>query len=159
MNVKRFLIIESEFNDAITSSLSKGVVKTLEEEGVSSANIFKIHAPGAFELSILAHKAAQTKKWDSIICCGCVIEGDTDHHLYVSQSAAYGLTQASLMNGVPIHFCILTTETIEQAEERAGLRPRSLGSKKRSEYENKGCEAGYAALKTLKAIAALEKKA
>ena len=131
----RFAIIVSRFNAGITDSLREAARAALAEAGVGSADIEAFAVPGAFELPQAARCAAETGRFDAIVCLGCVIRGETPHFEYVSSSAAHGVMAASGDTGVPMAFGVLTTDTEEQARARAGV-----------DEHNKGREAAVAAL-------------
>lgn len=131
----RFAIIVSRFNAGITGSLRDAAKAALAEAGVASANVEEFSVPGAFELPQAARCAAETGRFDAIVCLGCVIRGETPHFEYVASSAAHGLMAASGETGVPMAFGVLTTDTEEQAKARAG-----------TDAHNKGREAAAAAL-------------
>lgn len=131
----RFAIIVARFNARITESLRDAARAALAEAGVGSADIEELAVPGAFELPQAARCAAETGRFDAIVCLGCVIRGETPHFEYVSSSAAHGVMAASGDTGVPMAFGVLTTDTEEQAMARAG-----------ADEHNKGREAAAAAL-------------
>ena len=129
----RFAVIVSRFNASITGSLGAGARAALIEAGVSASDIEEIGVPGAFELPQAARCAAETGRFDAVICLGCVIRGATPHFEYISSAVAHGLMEAAGETGVPIAFGVLTTDTEAQAEERA-----------RPGRDNKGWEAAAA---------------
>ena len=131
----RFALIVSRFNEAITRKLEAGARVALREAGAADDHVEGFSVPGAFELPQAARGVAETGRFDAIICLGCVIRGETPHFEYVSGAAAYGLMAAAGETGVPMAFGVLTTDTWEQAEARAGDGP-----------DNKGFEAAAAAL-------------
>ncbi|MDA7027761.1 6,7-dimethyl-8-ribityllumazine synthase [Bacillus sp. CLL-7-23] len=128
-------IVVSRFNDFITSKLLSGAEDTLMRHGVKSDDIDVAWVPGAFEIPLIAKKMAEFKKYDAIITLGTVIRGATSHYDYVCNEAAKGIAQSSMLTGIPVIFGIVTTETIEQAIERAGTKAG-----------NKGAEAAVAAI-------------
>ena len=132
----RFAIVVSQFNAAITGMLSSGARAALAEAGASNGDIEEFSVPGAFELPQAARAAAETGRFDAILCLGCVIRGETAHFEYISASAAHGIQAAAGETGVPMAFGVLTTDTWEQAEERAG-----------EGRANKGWEAAAAAVR------------
>jgi 6,7-dimethyl-8-ribityllumazine synthase len=136
---KRIALITSEFNPEVTGGLKRGALLTLKEQGTEPPIEFS--APGAFEIPLIAKKAAQSGKFDAVICLGCVIKGDTAHFEFISLGAAVGIQQVSLETGVPVTFGILTTYTDEQAQVRS-----------RDDAHNKGREAALAALGALKTL-------
>lgn len=116
----RFAVIVSRFNASITGALGAAARAALLESGVSASDIEEISVPGAFELPQAARCAAETGRFDAVICLGCVIRGATPHFEYISSAVAHGLMEAAGETGVPIAFGVLTTDTEAQAEERAG---------------------------------------
>lgn len=131
----RFAVIVSRFNESITGALNDGARAALAEAGVASDDIEELQVPGAFELPQAARRAAETARFDAVICLGCVIRGETPHFEYISSAVAHGIMEAAGETGVPIAFGVLTTDNEGQAEERA--KPRR---------DNKGWEAAAAAI-------------
>jgi 6,7-dimethyl-8-ribityllumazine synthase len=123
----KFAIIVSRFNDFISSKLLDGAVDALIRHGASDQNIDIIKVPGAYEIPLAAKKVASKKKHDAVICLGAIIRGATPHFDYVAAEASKGIAQASLDSGIPIAFGVLTTDTIEQAIERAGTKSGNKG--------------------------------
>ncbi len=123
----KFSIIISRFNDFITGKLLDGAVDALIRHGAVEQNIDIVKVPGAFEIPLAAKKVAEKKKHDAVICLGTVIRGATPHFDYVASEASKGIASASLDTGVPIAFGVLTTDTIEQAVERAGSKSGNKG--------------------------------
>jgi 6,7-dimethyl-8-ribityllumazine synthase len=123
----KFAIIVSRFNDFIGSKLLDGAVDALTRHGASEQNIEVIKVPGAYEIPLAAKKVASKKKHDAVICLGAIIRGATPHFDYVAAEASKGIAQASLETGIPIAFGVLTTDTIEQAVERAGSKSGNKG--------------------------------
>ncbi|KAA6452177.1 6,7-dimethyl-8-ribityllumazine synthase [Bacillus swezeyi] len=121
-------IVVSRFNDFITSKLLSGAEDTLIRHGVKSDDIDVAWVPGAFELPLIAKKMAETKKYDAVITLGTVIRGATSHYDYVCNEAAKGIAGSSMSTGVPVIFGVVTTETIEQAIERAGTKAGNKGA-------------------------------
>ena len=140
-NDQKFTIIASRFNDFIVDRLIGGAVDYLLRHGATRENITLIRVPGAFEMPLVAQKVAKSGKADAIICVGAVIRGATPHFDYVCSEATKGIAHVSLETGVPIGFGLLTTDSLEQAIERAG-----------SKGGNKGVEAAAAALETLRVL-------
>ncbi|MGD9974096.1 MAG: 6,7-dimethyl-8-ribityllumazine synthase [Desulfatirhabdiaceae bacterium] len=124
---KKFAIIASRFNDFITDRLVGGAVDALNRSGALDQNIDIVKVPGAFEIPLVAKKIAAKKKYDAIICLGAVIRGSTPHFEYVSAEASKGIAMVGLEYGIPVIFGILTTDTIEQAIERAGTKAGNKG--------------------------------
>jgi 6,7-dimethyl-8-ribityllumazine synthase len=123
----KFAIIVSRFNDFIGGKLLDGAVDALTRHGASEQNIDIIKVPGAYEIPLTAKKVASKKKHDALICLGAIIRGATPHFDYVAAEASKGIAQASLDTGIPIAFGVLTTDTIEQAVERAGSKSGNKG--------------------------------
>jgi 6,7-dimethyl-8-ribityllumazine synthase len=150
-NGLRIGIVVSRFNELITSRLLEGALGTLRRHGVADADITVAWAPGAFELPLISTHLAKSGHVDAVIALGCVIRGATTHYDYVCNQAAQGVARASHETGLPVIFGVITTETLEQAQDRAGAK-----------VGNKGADAALAAIETanlLKAIAATTKKA
>ncbi len=128
-------IVVSRFNVFITQRLLEGALDVLKRHFVSEERIHITWVPGAFEIPLVAKKLAQTQKFDVVICLGAIIRGATSHFEYVAAETSKGIAQVMLETGVPVIFGILTTDTIEQAIERAGTKAG-----------NKGAEAAYTAI-------------
>jgi len=124
---KRFGIIASRFNDFITDRLVGGAVDALTRSGALDADIDVVKVPGAFEIPMLAQRMARSKKYHAIICLGAVIRGATPHFDYVCAEASKGIAQVSMETQIPVIFGIVTTDTIEQAIERAGTKAGNKG--------------------------------
>jgi 6,7-dimethyl-8-ribityllumazine synthase len=120
-------IVVSRFNEFISAKLLDGALDGLKRHGVADEDITVAWTPGAFEIPLVARKMADAKKYDAVIALGCVIRGATPHFDYVAGEAAKGVGQASLHSGVPVIFGVLTTDTIEQAIERAGTKSGNKG--------------------------------
>lgn len=131
----RFGVVVSRFNSFITERLLQGALDALERCGATSKNVDVAHVPGSFELPLSTKKMAQSGRHDAIIAIGCILRGDTAHYDYVCSETARGLQLAQMDTGVPIMFCVLTCDTLEQAIDRAGLKGG-----------NKGFEAGLGAV-------------
>jgi len=123
----KFAIITSRFNEFITAKLLDGAIDALLRHGASEQNIDIIKVPGSFELPLTAKILAKKKSYDAIICLGTIIRGATPHFEYIAAEAAKGIATASLETGIPIAFGVLTTDTIEQAVERAGSKSGNKG--------------------------------
>ena len=130
----RFGIAVSRFNSFITERLLTAALDALERAGAASKDVDVVRVPGAFELPLTSKKLAQAGKYDALIAVGCVIRGETAHYDYVCSETSRGLQLAQMDTGVPVIFCVLTVDTLEQAIDRAGLKGG-----------NKGFEAGLAA--------------
>jgi 6,7-dimethyl-8-ribityllumazine synthase len=123
----RFAIVASRFNEFIVDSLVRGAVDALLRHGASEKQIELIRVPGAFDLPLVVRRVASSKRCDAVIALGAVIRGGTAHFDYVAGQCASGLAQASQESGVPVAFGVLTTDTIEQAIERAGTKAGNKG--------------------------------
>jgi 6,7-dimethyl-8-ribityllumazine synthase len=123
----KFAIIVSRFNDFITSKLLDGAVDALLRHGAKEEDIDVVKVPGAFEIPLAAQKVAEKGAHNAIICLGTVIRGATPHFDYVAAEVSKGVASAALDTGVPIAFGVLTTDTIEQAVERAGTKSGNKG--------------------------------
>ncbi len=131
-------IVVAEWNRHITERLLEGACNTLEKNGVKPENILIGRVPGSFELTFGAKAMAETKKPDAVIVLGCVVRGDTPHFDYVCSGVTQGITALNLKYDIPFIFGLLTTDTMEQSEDRAG-----------GKYGNKGDEAAITALKMI----------
>jgi 6,7-dimethyl-8-ribityllumazine synthase len=131
----RFAIVASRFNDLVVDSLIRGAVDALLRHGASEKQVEIIRVPGAFDLPFVVRRVAGSKRYDAVVALGAVIRGATSHFDYVAGQCAAGLARVSDETGVPVAFGVLTTETIEQALERAGTKAG-----------NKGADAALAAL-------------
>jgi 6,7-dimethyl-8-ribityllumazine synthase len=143
----RVAIVASRFNDFITSKLVGGAVDTLVRHGADDGAIDVAWVPGAFEIPLLAQRLAASARYDAVICLGAVIRGATPHFDYVAAEVAKGVGQVGLTAGMPVLFGVLTTDTIEQAIERAG-----------SKAGNKGCDAAMAAMEMVSLLKAVPGK-
>ncbi|MDQ1146378.1 MAG: 6,7-dimethyl-8-ribityllumazine synthase [Bacillus sp. (in: firmicutes)] len=120
-------IVVGRFNEFITSKLLGGAQDALKRHGVDESNVDVAWVPGAFEIPLIAQKMANSKKYDAVITLGTVIRGATPHFDYVCNEAAKGVSAASINSGIPVIFGVLTTESIEQAVERAGTKAGNKG--------------------------------
>lgn len=123
----RFAIVVSRFNDFITSKLLDGAVDALLRHGAKEEDIDVVRVPGSFEIPLVAKKMASKGAYNGVICLGTVIRGATPHFDYVAAEVSKGIAQASLETGVPIAFGVITSDTIEQAVERAGSKSGNKG--------------------------------
>lgn len=123
----KFAVVVSKYNDFVTDRLQKGALAALTAAGVGDEDITVIRVPGAFEIPTAARLAANTHTFDGIICLGCLIRGATPHFEYISSAVALGLTSASGETGVPMAFGVLTTNSAEEALERAVDGPSNKG--------------------------------
>jgi 6,7-dimethyl-8-ribityllumazine synthase len=124
----RFAILAARFNDFIVEQLVRGAVDTLRRHGANNEQIHIVRAPGAYDLPLVARKLALSGHYDAIIALGAVIKGATAHFDYVAGECASGLARAAHESGVPVAFGVLTTDSIEQAVERAGTKAGNKGS-------------------------------
>lgn len=124
---KKFAVVVSRFNDFITDRLLAGAVDALKRSGARDKDIEVAKVPGAFEIPLIAKKMAQSGRYNAVICLGAVIRGATPHFDYVSAEVSKGIAVAGLESGVPVIFGIVTTDTIEQAIERAGIKSGNRG--------------------------------
>lgn len=123
----KFVVVVSRFNSIITDRLLAGALDALQRTGADMNAVEIVKIPGSWELPVVASELARQKRHDAIICVSAVIRGDTPHHEYIAAEAAKGLAQASVQNSVPIAFGVLTTDSIEQAIERAGAKAGNKG--------------------------------
>jgi len=143
----RVAIVAGRFNELIVNKLVGGAKDCLLRHGLKEENLTETWVPGAYELPLICQKLAQTGKFDAIIALGCVIRGATTHYDYVCNEAAKGISKVGLDFGLPVMFGVLTTETIEQALERAGTKAG-----------NKGWEVALGAIEMLNLSAQIEKE-
>jgi 6,7-dimethyl-8-ribityllumazine synthase len=141
----KFALVASRFNSFITDRLVEGAVDTIVRTGGDPDEIIVFKVPGAFEIPLVAKKLAQSGKYDGILCLGAVIRGSTPHFDYVSSEVSKGVAQVGLDTGMVVTFGVLTTDTIEQAVERAG-----------SKAGNKGSETAMAMIETINVLKAGE---
>ncbi len=123
----KFALIVSRFNSFITERLLEGALDCLRRQGVSEDHLTITRVPGAWEIPLVAQRLAKTGSYDGVICLGAVIRGSTPHFDYVAAEVSKGIAQVSLDSGVPIGFGILTTDSLEQAIERAGSKAGNKG--------------------------------
>lgn len=141
----RVAIVVSRFNDFVTGRLLAGAQAALTAEGLAPEAIEVLHVPGAFEIPIAAQRAAETGRVSAVICLGCLIRGATPHFEVIASACAHGITAAAAATGVPMAFGVLTTNSVEEALERAG-----------EDDGNKGREAALAALEMARLFARLD---
>ena len=144
---QRFAVVVSRFNEFITSKLLAGAIDALKRHGATDDNITAVYVPGAFELPMVAKKLADSGEFDAIVCLGCVIRGQTPHFEYIASEAAKGIAQVGLTSGVPTTFGVITSDTLEQAIERAG-----------SKAGNKGVDAAIGAIELVNLLTQLPKR-
>ena len=143
----RFAAVVSQFNSFITERLLSGALDALQRAGASQDQVEIVRVPGSFEIPVTAKKLALTGEYDSIICVGCVLRGETSHYDHVAGETSRGIQLAQLDTGVPMIFCVLTCDTLEQAIDRAGLKSG-----------NKGYESGIAAVEMAQLSRKLSRK-
>ncbi len=124
---KKFALVVSRFNDFITDKLLGGAVDCLLRSGARDKDVEIIKVPGAFEIPLIAKKMAATGRYNAVICIGAVIRGTTPHFEYVSAEVSKGIAKIGLESGIPVIFGVVTTDTIEQAIERAGTKAGNKG--------------------------------
>jgi 6,7-dimethyl-8-ribityllumazine synthase len=144
----RFALVVSKYNDFVTDRLQVGALAALASAGVASEDITVVRVPGAFEIPLAAQHAAETGRYDAIICLGCLIRGETSHFEFISSAVSHGLTTASAATGVPMSFGVLTTHSVEEALARAA-----------DGTGNKGHEAAVAAIEMAEIVAQLTRRA
>jgi 6,7-dimethyl-8-ribityllumazine synthase len=137
----------SKYHDFVTERLQKGAVAALEKAGVRPDAMTVVRVPGAFELPIAARHAAESGEFSAVVCLGCLIRGATPHFEFIASAVTHGLTAAAGDTGVPITFGVLTTNSVEEALERAGDGP-----------SNKGWEAASAAVEMALVVSALAER-
>jgi 6,7-dimethyl-8-ribityllumazine synthase len=137
----KFGIVVSRFNEFITGKLLAGALDAIVRHGGLDEDVDVVWMPGSFELPLAAKKMAESGKYDAVICVGAVIRGGTSHFDFVAGEAAKGIAQAAMQTGIPVIFGVITTETIEQAIERAGTR-----------LPNRGFEAAVTAIEAVNAL-------
>ena len=140
----RFAVVVSKYNDFVTDRLQAGALAALAAAGAAADDITVVRVPGAFEIPLAAQHAAESARYDAIICLGCLIRGETPHFEYISSAVSHGLSEAAATTGVPMAFGVLTTNSVEEALARAGE-----GS------GNKGHEAAVAAIEMAEVVAQL----
>jgi 6,7-dimethyl-8-ribityllumazine synthase len=141
----RFAIVAARFNALVTESLLAGCKDAFARHGVSADLLDVVWVPGSFEIPLVARKLAASSRYSAVICLGCVIRGETAHFDHVAGQAAAGVMQAGMATGVPVIFGILTTDSVEQALNRAGLKGG-----------NKGADAAMAAIEMVNLLSRLD---
>lgn len=124
----RFAVLAARFNDFIVDQLVRGAVDALKRHGAGDKQIEIVRVPGAFDMPVVARKLAQSRRYDALIALGAVIKGATSHFDFVAGECASGLARVAADTGVPVSFGVLTTETVEQAIERAGTKAGNKGA-------------------------------
>lgn len=143
---RRFAIVASRFNEVVVARLLEGALEGLRARGVTDGDVDVAWVPGAFELPLVARRFASSGAYDAVICLGAVIRGETPHFDHVAERAAGGIGQAADETGVPVVFGVLTTDTLEQATDRAG-----------GKHGNKGWDAAMAAIEMASLLEQLPK--
>ncbi|MBU2737319.1 6,7-dimethyl-8-ribityllumazine synthase [Acidithiobacillus concretivorus] len=123
----RFVLLVSRFNSFITQQLEQGAIDGLRRHGASDEQIHVVYVPGAYEIPLVAQKLARSGNYDAVLCLGAVIRGGTPHFDYVAGEVSKGVAQVAMDTGIPVIFGILTTDSIEQAIERAGTKAGNKG--------------------------------
>jgi 6,7-dimethyl-8-ribityllumazine synthase len=145
---RRFAIAVARFNELVTRKLLEGALAGLHANGVADEDVDVVWVPGAFELPLVARRLARSRTFDAVICLGAVIRGETAHFELIAGQAAAGIREAADATGVPVTFGVLTTETLEQALDRAG-----------GKHGNKGWDAATAAIEMASLLEQLPKEA
>jgi 6,7-dimethyl-8-ribityllumazine synthase len=141
----RFGLVVSQFNSLITERLQAGAIDALCRHGAREEDIIVVQVPGAFDIPLFAKRLAASGRYDALVCLGAVIKGETPHFDYISAAMTQGIKEVMLAHSLPVTFGVLTTESMEQALDRAG-----------GKAGNKGAEAALAAVEMLTALKALE---
>jgi 6,7-dimethyl-8-ribityllumazine synthase len=144
---RRFAIVASRFNEIVVAKLVEGATACLRKHGIAEGDLELAWTPGAFEIPLVARRLANSGCYDAVICLGAVIRGDTPHFDYVSSEAARGIAEAGRRSRVPVIFGVLTTDTFEQAQQRAG-----------GKHGNKGWDAAMAAIEMASLLDVLPKE-
>ena len=143
----RFAVVVSKYNDFVTDRLQTGALEALATAGVNRDEVTVVRVPGAYELPLAAQHAAESGRFDAVVCLGCLIRGETPHFEYIASAVSHGLTTAAAATGIPITFGVLTTNSVEEALARAGDGPT-----------NKGYEAAMAAIDMAEVVAELTRQ-
>lgn len=144
----RFALVVSKYNDFVTDRLQAGALAALSAAGVTPADVTVLRVPGAFEIPLAAQHAAESGRFDAVVCLGCLIRGETSHFEFIATAVAHGLTTAAAATGIPMAFGVLTTNSVEEALARAGDGPG-----------NKGHEAAVAAIEMADLVAQVTRQA
>jgi len=142
---QRFVILASRFNEFVVDALVRGALDTLRRHGASDKQVEIVRVPGAYDMPLVARRLAASRRYDAIIALGAVIRGQTPHFDYVASECAAGLSRVAAETGIPVAFGVLTTETVEQAVDRAG-----------GKAGNKGADAAATALELVNLLRRLE---
>ena len=140
----RFALVVSKYHEFVTDRLREAALAALDAAGVPAPEVTVVRVPGAFEIPLAAQTAAETGRFDAIVCLGCVVRGETPHFDYICSAVAHGLTSGAAATGIPMAFGVLTTNSIEEALARAGEGPA-----------NKGREAALAAIEMAQVVSVL----
>jgi 6,7-dimethyl-8-ribityllumazine synthase len=144
----RFALVVSKYNDFVTDRLQTAALAALSAAGVTPADVTVLRVPGAFEIPLAAQHAAESGRFDAVVCLGCLIRGETSHFEFIASAVAHGLTTAAAATGIPMAFGVLTTNSVEEALARAGDGPG-----------NKGHEAAVAAIEMADVVAQMTRQA
>jgi 6,7-dimethyl-8-ribityllumazine synthase len=144
----RFALVVSKYNDFVTDRLQTAALAALSAAGVMPADVTVLRVPGAFEIPLAAQHAAESGRFDAVVCLGCLIRGETSHFEFIASAVAHGLTTAAAATGIPMAFGVLTTNSVEEALARAGDGPG-----------NKGHEAAVAAIEMADVVAQMTRQA
>ncbi len=123
----RFALVSSRWNDFLTGRLVEGALDALERLGADEGSVEHFRVPGSFEIPLVAHKLAQSGRFDAVVCLGTVIRGQTPHFEYVAGEVTKGIAQAAMQTGVPVLYGVVTADTLEQAIDRAGVKAGNKG--------------------------------
>jgi 6,7-dimethyl-8-ribityllumazine synthase len=144
---RRFAVVAAQFNELVTGKLVEGALAAFTSHGITDDDLMVVWVPGAFELPLVARTLATTGRYDGVVCLGAVVRGETAHFDFVAGECARGLADAARDTGLPVLFGVLTTETMEQALDRAG-----------GKHGNKGWDAAMAAMQTASILDQLRDK-
>src|SRR5712671_2234094 len=144
----RFALVVSKYNDFVTDRLQAGALAALSAAGVTPADVTVLRVPGAFEIPLAAQHAAESGRFDAVVCLGCLIRGETAHFEFIASAVSHGLTTAAAATGVPMAFGVLTTNSVEEALARAA-----------DGAGNKGHEAAVAAIEMAHVVSQLTRPA
>lgn len=142
----RFAVVAARFNALVVDHLTAGALDALRRHGVPDDRVDVVRVPGSFEIPLVAQRLGMSGVYQAVICLGCVIRGDTDHYDHVTSAATSGIAQAALKCGIPVIFGVLTCDTLEQAQQRAGAKAG-----------NKGFEAAVTAIEMVNLMGKLTK--
>lgn len=131
----RIGFVVSRFNSTITERLLKSALGTVKTHGGRDENMTVVHVPGSFEIPMAALKMAETKRFDAVVCLGCLIRGETDHYDHLAREVTRGISEVALRCRLPVTYGLITADTVEQAQNRSGIK-----------YGNKGADAALAAI-------------